>query len=127
MKNRILFTVTAIIIITTAVSLPLFAGSFYDIDGHEVYAEAWTFWDSEQFETSMPYLDVWTSVMNINSTHGIYHVKTYVTRSGYTFPYEEFDFYTGFYGTQKRIVAPVAAFEASQFVASVGTVDFTVD
>ena len=59
MKNRKLFTLTAVIIMLFAMAAPVFAQTFYDQDNGTVFASAWTFWDDEQFETSMPYLDVW--------------------------------------------------------------------
>lgn len=113
MKNRKLFTVTAVIIMLVALAAPVFAETFYDRDNGAVFAYAWTFWDDEQFETSMPYLDVWTAVMNINSTHDISGVDTAVYLINYPGAYAVF--YNSGFGTSKDILAPVAAFEADQF------------
>lgn len=125
MKNRKLFTVTAVIIMLVALAAPVFTETFCDRDNGAVFASAWTFWDDEQFETSMPYLDVWTAVMNINSTYDIDLVRTVVDRAYYISEYAVF--YNSGFGTSKDILAPVAAFEADQFSARVTQIIFSLD
>jgi hypothetical protein len=76
MKNRKLFTVVVVLFLLIALSVPFAAGVFYDPDNGAVYASSWTFWDPDQPDISIPYLDVWTTVMEINNTHEVDKVTT---------------------------------------------------
>ena len=121
MKNRKLFTVVVVLFLLIALSVPFAAGVFYDQQNGVVYADAYTYWDPDQPDTSIPYLDVWTTVININSVYDIDEVATSVDKSDGTY---DLIINSGFWGYHKNIVFPVAAFEASQYDAHVSWISF---
>lgn len=120
MKNRKLFTVTLVLLLMIVMSLPLFADIFYDPDNGILYASTWTFWDTEQPDISIPYLDIWTAIMGMNNTHDIDVARTVLVVFGSVCEYYDYNDY----GTKKEIYYPVPAPDASLYSSEIAFVRF---
>ena len=120
MKNRKLFAVATVIFLLIAFSIPFLAKTIYDPDNGAVIANSWTYWDSEQPETSIPYLDVWTNVWNFSSNYNIYEITTNLYQFGSACD----TFYNYSYGTHKNIHFPVPAADANLYSSEVTHIIF---
>ena len=120
MKNRKLFSAVVILFLLTALSVPFAAGIFYDPDNGQVFADSWTYWDFDQPDISIPYLDVWTTVWGINNTHDVRLTVTDLYYSGS--PYDQFE--NEGYGTFKDISYPIPAPDAYLYNSQVTSMLF---
>ena len=120
MKNRKLFAVVVALFLLTALSVPFAADVFYDPDNGQVVADTWTYWDNEQPDISIPYLDVWTTVWGINNTHGVDKVRTLLVLFGS--PIEVFE--NNGYGSFKDIYYPVPAADANLYHSEIISLTF---
>lgn len=111
MKNKKTFAVIVILFLLVALSIPFLAESFYDPDGGEIYATSWTYWNPDQPEMSMPYLDINTMVRGINNTHPIDEVTT----SLYQFGCHVLNYYNYGGGNFTDYYYPVSASDANYY------------